>query len=191
LLVPLYIFPESTSTWDPVFSAASSFPNLTFYVIVNPDSGPGSSLCPETEYSSAIEALNDHANVQAIGYVDTNFTHRPLERVERDIEGYSNWEHLCRPNSKIKVTGIFFDDVSDDGSNASFEYLNTATGYARANLSTVVYNPGVPLPETYYSGADLIVGFEDPYSDYHGQASIDKFNHFQPSKNALIIHSVP
>lgn len=41
ILVPLYVWPEDDSTWAPVFNAISSYPDVQFQVIVNPNSGPG------------------------------------------------------------------------------------------------------------------------------------------------------
>lgn len=40
ILLPLYIYPSS-GVWDPVYDAISDNPDVTFRVIVNPDSGPG------------------------------------------------------------------------------------------------------------------------------------------------------
>lgn len=40
ILLPLYFYP-SPGAWDVVDSAASTYPDVTFYAIVNPNSGPG------------------------------------------------------------------------------------------------------------------------------------------------------
>jgi hypothetical protein len=42
ILLPLYIWP-SGDVWDPVYDAIASHPNIPFYVIINPSSGPGDS----------------------------------------------------------------------------------------------------------------------------------------------------
>lgn len=40
VMLPLYVYPES-GAWDPVYKAISTNSGVKFYVIVNPDSGPG------------------------------------------------------------------------------------------------------------------------------------------------------
>lgn len=40
ILLPLYVYPL-TGVWDPVYNAASAYPDVTFRVIVDVDSGPG------------------------------------------------------------------------------------------------------------------------------------------------------
>ena len=42
VLLPLYVYP-SPGVWNPVFDAITAHPNVLFYVVVNPDSGPGAS----------------------------------------------------------------------------------------------------------------------------------------------------
>jgi hypothetical protein len=40
VLLPLYVYP-STGAWDAVYNAAAAYPDVTFRLIVDPDSGPG------------------------------------------------------------------------------------------------------------------------------------------------------
>ena len=40
ILLPLYLYPL-TGAWDSVYNAASTYPSVNFYLIVDPDSGPG------------------------------------------------------------------------------------------------------------------------------------------------------
>lgn len=43
ILIPLYVWPEDITTWDPVYNTASENPDIEFQVIINPNSGPGDS----------------------------------------------------------------------------------------------------------------------------------------------------
>jgi hypothetical protein len=54
ILVPLYVWPEDDSTWEPVFNAISSYPDVQFQVIVNPNSGPGDTGRAEDIFMSEI-----------------------------------------------------------------------------------------------------------------------------------------
>lgn len=43
ILIPLYVWPEDDTTWEPVYTAVAAHPDILFQVIINPDSGPGDS----------------------------------------------------------------------------------------------------------------------------------------------------
>ncbi|KAJ7653520.1 Spherulation-specific family 4, partial [Mycena rosella] len=100
--VPLYSYPETNETWEPLETAISTYPDVQFYVIVNPDSGPGPT---DTNYQAAVAALRTYANVLLVGYVYTSYGARPLDQVQQDIETYVGWP----PASGL--AGIFFDET--------------------------------------------------------------------------------
>lgn len=42
VLLPLYVYPDD-GAWNSVYKAITANPSVPFYVVVNPDDGPGSS----------------------------------------------------------------------------------------------------------------------------------------------------
>ncbi|KAL2820270.1 Spherulation-specific family 4 [Aspergillus granulosus] len=90
VILPLYTWP-SDSAWDPVYNALAAYPDVEFYVIVNPNSGPGDSSPPASEYIAGVTALNSYPNVHTLGYVRTNYTNRDIHDVKEDIDIYSQW----------------------------------------------------------------------------------------------------
>jgi hypothetical protein len=75
---------------------------VQFYVIVNPNSGPG---LTDTNYQAAVAALHTYANVLLVGYVLTGYGTRPLDQVQQDIETYAAWP------AATGLAGIFFDET--------------------------------------------------------------------------------
>ena len=78
---------------------------MTYFVIINPDSGPGSANSqPDPTLAACIERLKA-PNAKLIGYVDTAYGQRASSAVTQDIATYAGW------SSAYSVSGIFFDDV--------------------------------------------------------------------------------
>ncbi|KAL2784026.1 Spherulation-specific family 4 [Aspergillus keveii] len=90
VILPLYTWP-SDGAWDPVYDALAAYPEVDFYVIVNPNSGPGDSSPPAFEYITGVSTLNSYANAHTIGYVRTNWADRDIDDVKQDIDVYSRW----------------------------------------------------------------------------------------------------
>jgi hypothetical protein len=90
VILPLYTWP-SEGAWDPVYDALAAYPEVDFYVIVNPSSGPGDSSPPASEYVTGVTTLNSYANAHTIGYVRTNWADRDIDDVKQDIDIYSQW----------------------------------------------------------------------------------------------------
>lgn len=94
---------------------------MHFTVIVNPDSGPGASATPDSNYQACIPMLRPSANpnVKLVGYVSTNYANRALADVEADTNTYNNWP------APYNLDGIFFDEV-----NGTSDHLAAYTSYA-------------------------------------------------------------
>lgn len=56
ILFLLYIYP-SPSAWQPLYTSLPTYPNVTFDLIINPASGPGSATYPDANYNAAISKL--------------------------------------------------------------------------------------------------------------------------------------
>ncbi|KAJ7017239.1 Spherulation-specific family 4, partial [Mycena alexandri] len=76
---------------------------VQFYVIVNPDSGPG---VTDTNYQEAVTALHAYANVLLVAYVLTGYGRRPLYEVQQDIKMYAGWPAA----TGARLAGIFFNE---------------------------------------------------------------------------------
>lgn len=107
-----------------MFPSITSRSTLEFTVILNPDSGPGSSSYPGDDFGPLIQRLNNYSNVQTVGYVRTGFGTRNITNVLDDISTYSGWATVAN-SSGLAVHGIFFDEVVSEFSTAAAEYLTT------------------------------------------------------------------
>lgn len=86
ILLPLYLYPTQ-GAWNWVADAVSSYPQLPFTIIVNPNSGPGSlNSYPESQYIAGITNLTKHDNVKLLGYVDTMYMDKSTAAVDREVE---------------------------------------------------------------------------------------------------------
>ncbi|KAJ6527502.1 Spherulation-specific family 4 [Mycena capillaripes] len=174
IIVPLYSYPETSSTWAPLKTAITTFPAVQFYIIVNPDDGPDGSpgSQPDSTYQAGVRSLRGHANVLLLGYVLTGYGKRAQPAVTQDVQTYSGW------TAAWGVDGIFFDETQAG-------LMSTYQVYT----DTVVLNPGEDIgSSTYYSIADQIVTFEDTYAQYQKQAPIPLPHAPQQS---VIIHTFP
>ncbi|KAJ0315989.1 hypothetical protein COL922a_013836 [Colletotrichum nupharicola] len=90
VILPLYTWP-SEGAWNPVYDALATYPDIDFYIIINPNSGPGASSPPASEYITGVTTLNSYANAHTIGYVRTNWANRNIDDIKQDIDVYSEW----------------------------------------------------------------------------------------------------
>ncbi|KAF8859950.1 hypothetical protein BDZ45DRAFT_672879 [Acephala macrosclerotiorum] len=196
VLVPLYIYPENGSSWDPLFDVVTARSTLDFTVILNPDSGPGPSSYPGDDFVPLIQKLNNFTNVQTVGYVRTGYGTRNITNVLEDISTYSSWATIAN-STGLAVHGIFFDEVVSEFSAATVEYLTTinqavknATGVLSEKM--VIHNPGT-IPDTglNVSGTDITVVFEGSYQSYQEQATALVSLPLNRSDYSYIIHSLP
>nr|CDI56707.1 related to Spherulin 4 precursor [Melanopsichium pennsylvanicum 4] len=163
IILPLYIYPNPKSVWEPLFTAIKSNPTVAFTIIINPNSGPGKTNSPASNYVAAIENLRSVVApgqvVRLIGYVPTGYGKRGVDKVKADVNRYAGWP------SAVKMDGIFFDETI-----TSSQYLSKYTQYTAlvkniktwANNSTpgiTVLNPGTwPQDPHFFNipGADHI-----------------------------------
>ena len=104
ILLPLYIYPgTSASAWSNATAAIAAYPKVQWQIIINPNSGPGTTSYPtDSNYIAGISKLNSYPNVITLGYVDTNFAKRAYSAVTSDIDVYAKWglvhkkQHLHR-----------------------------------------------------------------------------------------------
>ncbi|KAL3476616.1 Spherulation-specific family 4-domain-containing protein [Aspergillus californicus] len=195
VIFPLYIYPETNSTWGPLYEAIQSHPELNFVVIVNPQSGPGSSDAPDQAYQVAIRQLDSYPNVQKVGYVRTGYAERNISAVLADVATYSGW---YAQSADLAMAGIFFDESPHQYTAATAEYLNrinlavkNATGLQDDRM--VILNPGtIPDSRLNVANTDVTVVFEQSYEHYEDSQEAElKALDADRDSWAYIFHSVP
>ena len=195
VLLPLYIYPgPSASAWTDVTATISAYPEVQWQVIVNPNSGPGTTGYPtDAAYITGISNLNSYGNVQTLGYVDTAYGQRAYSSVTADINAYAKWASY--PSANISIAGIFFDDVNSTASDTVNEYMDKAAQYAYANLqahaTSVIFNPGALAPTKLFEYCDTIVEYENAFSSYQGDATINTIPGERRNQSAIVMHDTP
>lgn len=182
IIFPIYISP-SPAAWAPLYNAIASNPRPTFQIIINPNSGPGSGQYPSSEYIAAIKKLRTYSNVQLLGYVHISYCSRPIAAVQSDISKYAGWS-----SANIGLDGIFIDEAPESYTAPDFSYLTTVTTYARTTFRYISLNPGILCDSSYFTLADTVCVFEDRYSAFNSQRTLNSIPTTLRSKSTIIIH---
>lgn len=137
IIIPLYV--SSTSgAWQKIVTEKEKFANVSYIVILNPDSGVGVSRDPK--FASDVKNLQD-AGIIALGYDWTGYGSVSQKDVEGNMTDYKNW---------YAVNGIFFDGMSSSISKAS--YYETDASFAKSlGFNTTVGNPGTTVNSKLYN----------------------------------------
>ncbi|BCD62656.1 large repetitive protein [Nitratiruptor sp. YY08-26] len=151
LLIPFYHYPllENDKEIDKLLTYKRKYPQIEFFVIVNPANGDFRS--EQYNFASMIDRLHE-ANITILGYVYTKYAARNPEDVKKRIDA---WEKFYK---KWGVEGIFFDEVNS--SNEAFVYYRDLCTYARKKFPLIVLNPGTTIARQYEKIADIIVVHE-------------------------------
>ncbi|KAL6233254.1 hypothetical protein BDW75DRAFT_194281 [Aspergillus navahoensis] len=198
VIFPLYIYPETNSTWAPLYNAISAHPDLEFLVVINPASGPGNSSAPEEAYQAAIRQLDTYPNVQKVGYVRTNYAQRNVSEVLDDVATYAGWQSQ---SAALAMTGIFFDESPHQYAAETVEYLERINAAVKSASGiegdkTVIHNPGtIPDSQLVLNSTSITVVFEQSY-DHYKTSQESELNALADSADdrdswAYIFHSVP
>ncbi|KAL4981870.1 Spherulation-specific family 4-domain-containing protein [Aspergillus falconensis] len=197
VIFPLYIYPETNSTWAPLYNAISTHPDLKFLVVVNPSSGPGNSSAPDEAYQTAIRQLNTYSNVQKVGYVRTNYAKRNASEVLDDVATYAGWQEQ---SADLAMTGIFFDESPHQYAAETAEYLERINAAVKSasgieGEKTIIHNPGsIPDSQLVLDTTSITVVFEQSY-DHYKDSQESQLNALAESADrdswAYIFHSVP
>ncbi len=140
ILIPYYGYPTPAAI-QPLITQKQLHPNVPMRVILNPASGPGTTV--NTVYRDAINSLK-LAGIQVAGYVNTSNNARSLTDVKGDI---SRWYTLYHPD------GIFLDSM---GTNLS--YYTTLTAYIKSfGMQFSIGNAGGNVSTTYTTAVDTVI----------------------------------
>ncbi|KAJ8080290.1 hypothetical protein PM082_017120 [Marasmius tenuissimus] len=191
ILFPMYIYPFAGTPcggWTGVIDTIQAHQDLPFYLVINPDSGPGPvNTQPNFDWTGCIPQLKSaSSNVRVLGYVHTNYGNQPQSAVVANVTTYANWDASYRPQ------GIFFDESPNDP-GANVTYMQALASQARSLFgsdSPVILNPGVAADSGYYSFSTFIVTAENIYSAF--STSQLSFSSSTPaSKQAVVLNHGP
>lgn len=168
VLVPLYGYPLISSgsgatratqpnpAWTTVAANAAAAPTVA---VINPSNGPVACSTPPAAnllaFQQAIQQLHQ-AGVTVLGYVHTTYGQRDPALVRQDVQTYAQ----C-----YAVDGVFFDEVSNQASLAS--YYAAAASTVRQDIlppsgkpALVAINPGTYPDLAIANTADITVMHE-------------------------------
>jgi hypothetical protein len=108
LWVPAYYYPfgPGLREWNRLIASAKAVPIVA---IVNPGSGPGDHV--DTNFAAIIPRAR-RAGVTVVGYIGTQYTRKPLEQVEREIETFLSFY----PD----IQGIQFEEQRSDARGVDY-----------------------------------------------------------------------
>ena len=181
----MYIYPDiGENKWAQIQTALTQYPDITFFLIINPHSGPldGTNDQDYPAFAAAISELqlaaSVHNNAVLIGYVHTSWAARSAADVQSDID---KWVAI----PELQPNGLFFDETTTSTGDSG--YYSALADYARTKFSNpfIVLNPGTPPAADYFDYSGQIVIYEESAANsYKGVSGVD------PSKFSAIINSV-
>ena len=172
ILLPAYFYPSSDpnqSFWDEMTAAAGQ---VGITAIMNPDSGPGSSV--NSDYTTAVDVLRA-AGGKVVGYVHTSYGVRPQTEVLSEVASYASF---------YNIDGIFLDEMSNQSGGLAY-YQSLYSNIKSTNPGYRIFgNPGTNTLESYLTAADVLVTFENqtgydtyPPDSWTNNYSADHFAH--------------
>jgi hypothetical protein len=126
---------------------------LNFTVIINPDSGPGSTDYPDVDYTAAVEKLSTYGNALMVGYVRTGYATRNISTVIAEVDNYAGWSSN---SSALTMHGIFFDEAPYNYSEQAVDFMQTVNQVVKN--STGLHTPrlvSAPLFRALYASVLL------------------------------------
>lgn len=231
VILPLYIYPATNASWAPLFSSyveqvrqlvgqekltrtrLSARPDLNFTIIINPNSGPGSSQYPDQFYAAALDRLANYTNVEKLGYVRTGYASRNLSDVISEVDIYAGW---VSKNQAFAMDGVFFDEAPHNFTQKAVDFMLSASlavkdaqGFQRSkvvcsgysgptanyvvnSMVQVIRNPGV-VPDNRFAdpNTDINVVFEQSYDEYElKEPELSAMNHDRLHR-CYMVHSLP
>ncbi|KAI0637950.1 Spherulation-specific family 4 [Trametes polyzona] len=191
VLVPLYLDPQSgpdCTPWAPLISTIQAHPTVPFWVVINPNSGPGNrGAQAPAAYQQCVPKLRA-ANVKVLGYVPTGYgAAKRRGGVLQDTNTYAGWKTAYRPD------GIFFDEVSGNAADVSTyaNYASQAREVFGRGKGYVAFNPGAaPSSTKYYGLADLLLSAEKMYDDFD-PSDLTLGSSTQAQKQAVVLTDGP
>ena len=169
--VPAYFWADDQ--WGRLLSGSTE----VSYVILNPESGPGSMSYATFETKVATARSQ---GVTVLGYVDTGYGSRSTASVQADITKYRTW---------YGVNAFFFDQTPTACSE--LPYYEALSAFVRSQPNGVVFhNPGTNPGECFLSAADVVVNFEGSEASYAGWTPSAYTSSYPANRFWHIVYSV-
>lgn len=147
-LLPAYFYP------GPAWRAELAALRPGSAIIVNPDSGPGTSR--NADYVQVVDAARSKGAL-LWGYVDTRYGAVRPASLAAQVGAYRRW---------YGITDIFFDDVSSRAARVGYYRAANRIVRSAAPHASVILNPGDYPAPVYASLGDVLVVFEGDSSRY-------------------------
>lgn len=192
IVVPLYLYPDvwgnfpSQWNWSEPIRLATTYPHKTQIYVINPSSGPGTSLNSDYNVGLAqFPSKETRGRVKVIGYTWAR-DDRDVSDIKIDID---RWYSMYG----AYIDGIFLDDCNDQ----TVEVLTDLCDYIRGKDANayIMLNDGVDsvLTDLRWSVASNVarVTFENTYSFFSTDPLPTSMYAFtiDSSRRALMIHS--
>ncbi|MEX2785164.1 spherulation-specific family 4 protein [Streptococcus sp. H49] len=147
------------------------------YVIINPDSGPGTA--PNADFSRQI-ADNRNAGIQNIAYVKTDYFNRSLADIRADVDRYAAFY------GTDNIAGIFFDEAGSGTNPNDLQVMADLYTYVKNTYPnmTVIANPGRSIADDMSPYADIWLTSEVSAEDYINNFPQPQSNFENDSANA-------
>ncbi len=171
MFIPAYFYPGTL--WTQAISSASKI----FGMIMNPNSGPGTSV--NSTYVNTVNSAKN-AGIKVYGYVHTSYGARAATDVKAEIDMYKSW---------YNVTDIFFDETPTSATYLT--YYQDISNYVHQNGGKVVLNPGTTPDERYLGFADIIMNFENTASVYQTATFPSWINNYPASRFVHLVYDTP
>ncbi len=172
-IFPFYIYPTQSAI-QPIIDTANQYPNVNIWVILNPATGPGTSIDPV--YTNAVQQLRA-AGINLLGYVNTNYSHRSKTLVENDIH---TWKNFYQPD------GIFLDLMS-----VNHTYYSSITTYAKGlGFQMVEANPGANINQSAGNDVDIVNIYENNSIPMPLTQFQNWYNIYPTSKLSIICYNI-
>lgn len=161
---------------------------------------------PDQVYLDEIPKLRAYPNIRTLGYVATHYAEKEIEDVLAEVNVYANWPTVTN-NTKMRVDGIFFDEIPSTYEAEQYQYLKRANQAVKNGTTFkdhfVAHNPGLIAPailnsktvlqESYLNLTDVTVVFEETFDKWLDKDTFDPLQtqKIRRSKLAVIMHSLP
>ncbi len=173
LLLPCY--GNTTVQFTAAIEAAKTLPVIA---ILNPDDGVGTR---RDNFIADKAAELKAAGAQVIGYIATGYGTTSIGQVRLQMDNYVRW---------YGVTGVFLDEMA--GIPSKLNYYRSLRNLALIKHLTVVGNPGQGAAAGYATVTDVLVTYEDAYSDGFNRFTQPQWTSTLPATRlAAIVHSAP
>ncbi|KLU86088.1 hypothetical protein MAPG_05107 [Magnaporthiopsis poae ATCC 64411] len=100
--LPLYVRPsveynDNASNWQSLLSTIRSHRNVLFDVIINDDSGPGTTP-DDVNFAAGVGLLNAEPNARTLGYVHTGYGNISQDVVVANVTRWAAWKAVLPQN---------------------------------------------------------------------------------------------